>query len=70
MSRTGLVIAFAFLCAVLIAQSECRNLALTGGISSIFNTPFRVVGKRSDSFGANEPTAMDSSLDAPVYQLY
>ncbi|ETN78086.1 hypothetical protein RB195_016797 [Necator americanus] len=51
MSRTSFVIIVAFICLVLIAHVQSRNLAMTGGVSSLFNSPFRVIGKRSQLYG-------------------
>ncbi|KAL6733763.1 hypothetical protein Aduo_004384 [Ancylostoma duodenale] len=51
MSRTSFVIVVAFICVVLIAHVQSRNLALTGGVSSLFNSPFRVIGKRNQMYG-------------------
>ncbi|VDO82445.1 unnamed protein product [Haemonchus placei] len=47
MLRSSFVILAVFFYIALIAQVSSRNLAMTGGISSLFNTPFRVIGKRS-----------------------
>ncbi|WKX96190.1 hypothetical protein Q1695_012549 [Nippostrongylus brasiliensis] len=50
MWRMSVVAVFMLFFVALPVQVQSRNLALSGGISSIFNTPFRVIGKRSQLY--------------------
>ncbi|KHJ91777.1 hypothetical protein OESDEN_08348 [Oesophagostomum dentatum] len=66
MSRTSILILLVIVCAILIAHVQSRNLAMTGGVSSLFNSPFRVIGKRSQIYGLYKQQRLDSPQAQPI----